>query len=154
MNFCVRTCGRRTPQPNTSRTNRTREKLKMTRNQVYPSRWLKAADLAPEGEQVTISNVTLEKIGEEREEKPVMAFGEIEKELVVNVTNWNSIAELTGEENSDDWPGHVIKLVRVRVPFGGKNVEAIRVEAADAKPRRSPPLKKPKPAQAEIAFDV
>jgi hypothetical protein len=124
----------------------------MTRSQVYPSRWLKAADLAPEGDQVTIRSVTVEQIGEERKQKPIISFDEIEKELVVNVTNWTNIAELTGEDDSDNWAGHAIKLVRVRVPFGGKNVEAIRVEAADTKPRRNLPLKKPKPA--EIAFDI
>ena len=103
----------------------------MTRNQVYPSRWLKAADLSSDGEQITIREVTVEEIGEEREKKPVMSFDELDKELVVNMTNWTSIEELTGENDSDKWAGHRIKLVRVRVPFGGKNVEAIRVEAAD-----------------------
>jgi hypothetical protein len=124
----------------------------MKRNQIFPSRWLRATDLAPEGQQVTIRNVTAEKIGEERKEKPIMSFDEIDKELVVNVTNWTSIAELTGEDDSDNWPGHVVKLVRVRVQYGAKTVDAIRVEADDAKPRRSPPVRKPKPA--EIAFDI
>jgi hypothetical protein len=90
---------------------------------------------------VTIRKVTVEEVGEERERKPVIAFDELQKELVVNVTNWNSIVEITGEEDSDNWPGHKIKLVRLRVPFGNKNVEAIRVEPADhVKPvRRSLP---------------
>lgn len=122
----------------------------MTRNQVYPSRWLKAADLSPDGEQITIREVTVEEIGEEREKKPVMSFDELDKELVVNMTNWTSIEELTGENDSDKWAGHAIKLVRVRVPFGGKNVEAIRVEPADPKPRRSLPAKA-KPAKAKQA---
>jgi hypothetical protein len=101
---------------------------------------------------VTIRKVTVEEVGEERERKPVIAFDELQKELVVNVTNWNSIVEITGEEDSDNWSGRKIKLVRLRVPFGNKNVEAIRVEAADAKQRRTLPVKKPK--QAEIAFDI
>ena len=122
----------------------------MIRNEVYPSRWLKAADLSPEGEQVTIRRVTMEEIGEEREKKPIMSFDDRDKELVLNVTNWDSIEELTGEHDSDKWAGHVIKLVRVRVPFGGKNVEAIRVEPADPKPRRSLPAKA-KPAKAKQA---
>ena len=46
----------------------------MTRNEVYPSRWLKAADLSPDGEQVTIRKVTVEEIGEEREKKPIISF--------------------------------------------------------------------------------
>ena len=127
----------------------------MTRNEVYPSRWLKAADLSPDGEQVTIRKVTVEEIGEEREKKPIISFDEIDKALVVNVTNWDTIEGLTGEHDSDKWTDHVIKLVRVRVPFGGKNVEAIRVEPADAKPRRSLPAKA---KQAELlavsSFDL
>jgi hypothetical protein len=123
----------------------------MTRNEVYPSRWLKAVDLSPDGDQVTIRKVTMEEIGEEREKKPIISFDDLDKELVVNVTNWDSIEGLTGEHDSDKWAGHVIKLVRVRVPFGGKNVEAIRVEPADAKPRRRLPAKS---KQAEPAFDL
>ena len=124
----------------------------MTRSQVYPSRWLNAVDLSPDGEQVTIRKVTMKEIGGKRERKPICAFEEIDKELVINLTNWTCIEELTGEADSDKWPGHVVKLVRVRVPYGGKNVEAIRVEAADAKLRRSLPLKKSN--QAEMAFDI
>jgi hypothetical protein len=120
-------------------------------DEIYPSRWLKAADLSPDGDQVTIRKVTMEEIGEERERKAIMSFDELDKELVVNKTNLNSIAELTSERNSDNWTGHVIKLVRVRVPFGGKNVEAIRVEAGDAKPQRR---LRAKAKLAEPAFDL
>jgi hypothetical protein len=76
----------------------------MTRNQIFPSRWLKASDLSREGQDVTIRKVTAEEIGEAREKKPICAFDEIDKELVVNVTNWN-ITELTGEDDSDNWAG-------------------------------------------------
>jgi hypothetical protein len=106
-------------------------------NQVFPSRWLKAANLEPDGEIVTIRKVAMQEVGEERELKPIMTFKETDKELVVNVTNWNSIAELTGEEDSDDWPGHVIKLVRCKVQFGAKTVDAIRIETPDEPVRQS-----------------
>lgn len=122
----------------------------MIRNEVFPSRWLKAADLSPEGDQVTIRKVTMEEIGEEREKKPIISFDDHDKELVVNVTNWDSIEELTGEYDSDKWTGHRIKLVRVRVQFGSKTVEAIRVEPADPKPHRSLPAKA-KPGKAKEA---
>ena len=103
----------------------------MKYNEIFPSRWLKAADLELDGKKVTIRKVTLEEIGEERERKPIMAFLETDKELVVNVTNWNSISELTGLDDSDDWLGHEIKLVRVKVQYGAKTVDAIRIEAPD-----------------------
>jgi len=106
-------------------------------NEVFPSRWLKPADLEPDGETVTIRKVTMEEIGEKRERKPIIAFDETDKELVVNITNWNSIAELSGEEDSDNWPGHVIKLVRSKVQYGAKTVDGIRIEAPDKPVERS-----------------
>jgi hypothetical protein len=109
----------------------------MKSNQVFPSRWLKAADLESDGETVTIGRVTMEEIGEERERKPVMSFDETDQCLVINLTNWNSIAELTGKDDSDDWPGRVIKLVRVKVQYGKKTVDAIRIETADEPVGRS-----------------
>jgi hypothetical protein len=39
-----------------------------------------------------------------------------------------------------DWPGKRIRLVRARVPFGGKIVDAIRIETATPKPK--PTLKR------------
>jgi hypothetical protein len=103
----------------------------MKSNQVFPSRWLKAAEISPEGEQVTIRAVRLEEVGEKKERKAVMSFDETDQLLVVNLTNWNSIFELTGKDDSDDWPGRKIKLVRVKAQFGKKTVDAIRIEAAD-----------------------
>ena len=100
-------------------------------SQIFPSRWLKAVELGPDGLELTIRKVTLEEVGEEREQKPVMAFDETDKELVLNITNWNSIADLTGKDDSDDWPGHKIKLVRSKVQYGSKTVDAIRIEAPD-----------------------
>jgi len=126
-------CGpRQSRHLNTGRTKRKNEnKQNMKLNQIYPSKYLNAADLSREGEDVTIRKVTIEEVGEERQRKPVIAFDERKRQLVVNKTNWNSIVEITGEEDSDNWPGYKIKLVRARVSFGTKNVEAIRVELAD-----------------------
>jgi hypothetical protein len=112
-------------------------------SQIFPSRWLKAADLGPDGETVTIRKITMELVGEDRENKPVITFDEIDKELVLNVTNANAIADVTGEDDSDNWPGQVIKLVRSRVQFGAKTVDAVRVEAPDEPVGRS--LRKTEP---------
>ena len=79
--------------------------------------------------------MTIEEIGENNETKPVIKFHELKTALICNVTNWNTIVELTGEEDSDNWPGKRIKLVSMRVPFGGKIVDAVRIEAATPKPK-------------------
>jgi hypothetical protein len=124
----------------------------MKRSDIYPSKYIKATDITADGQDVTISSVTLQEVGEDRETKPVIMFEELNRGVICNRTNWDSIADITGAPDSDDWQGRRIKLYRAKVPFGSKTVEAVRIEAADAKPRRSLPLKKPKPA--EIAFDI
>ena len=125
-------------------------------SQIFPSRWLKAIDLGADGETATIRKVTMEEVGEERERKPVMTFDEIDKELVLNVTNANAIAGVTGKDDSDDWPGQVIKLVRCKVQFGAKTVDAIRIEAPDEPGGRSPGKTKsvPKQQAAEVDREV
>jgi hypothetical protein len=123
-------------------------------NEVFPSRWLKAADLSPDLETVTMRKVAMKEVGEERERKPVMTFDEIDKELVLNITNWNSIAELTGEDDSDAWPGFKIKLVRTKVQYGAKTVDAIRVESADPPKRPVKKLTKRTPAPAPAGREL
>jgi hypothetical protein len=115
--------------------------LVMKRDEVFPSRWLKAADVGRDGfdGNVTIKGVSWEEIGEEREEKAVVAFEKLDKELVLNVTNWDRIVELTGQDDSDNWAGYRIRLIRVKVPYGGKTVDAIRIDPPDPdKPKPAP----------------
>jgi hypothetical protein len=103
----------------------------MKSTQIFPSRWLKPADLESDSEHFTVKKVVMEEVGEKRESKPVMTFKETDKALILNFTNWNSIAELTGKDDSDDWPGHKIKLVRVKLQIRKEIVDAIRIEAPD-----------------------
>lgn len=109
----------------------------MTRKDAFPSSWINATSVDPEGEEVTIREVTREKVGvgEKKEELPVIRFDERDDRLVCRITNWNSIVELTGEENSDNWVGKRIKLVRVRVECRGEMRDGVRIQAA--KPRLS-----------------
>lgn len=111
----------------------------MTRKDAFPSSWINATSVEPEGEEVTIREVTLESVGEKKEELPVIRFDERDDRLVCRITNWNSIVELTGEEDSDNWVGKRIKLVRVRVECRGEMRDGVRIQAA--KPRLS--LKRP-----------
>jgi hypothetical protein len=126
----------------------------MKSNEVFPSRWLKAADLNPDGENVTIRKVTMEEVGEERERKPVMAFNEIDRELVLNITNWTAIADLSGKDESDDWPGCRIKLIKAKVQYGAKTVDAIRVESADPPKKPVKKLTKRTPESAPVGREL
>jgi hypothetical protein len=94
--------------------------------EVFPSRFLNAADLNGHAPVVTIARVELQTVG--KEQKPVVYFEGKEKAIVLNRTNFVAIVELTGEDDTDQWPGHRIKLVVTKVDFQGRRVPAIRVE--------------------------
>lgn len=97
-----------------------------TRDELFPSKWLKAADLPEDGQVLTITGLTQEPIGEEGLTKPVISFREVRKALVLNPTNYDLIAEWHGPD-TDTWYGKRIKLYRTRVRFGDKMVDATRV---------------------------
>jgi len=95
---------------------------------VFTGRYLKAADLGEKTPIVTIKNVKLENI--EDEAKLIVFFERVPRGLVLNKTNANAIADICGTRNYDDWNGYQIKLIKVKVDFQGKRVDAIRVEPA------------------------
>jgi hypothetical protein len=104
----------------------------MKRGDVFPSKWLKASDIEDDT-TVTISNVVKEDMPDDESEKSVVYFRELEKGLILNITNWNVIEALTGEEDSDNWEGHQITLFTTEVDFKGKQVEAIRIRTKPKK---------------------
>ena len=97
---------------------------------LYPSKYLTAADVMAAGGHmdVTIESVAQEAVGREREMKPVVALRGERKGLVLIKTNATTIAELTGSEDPQDWPGHRVRLIVVKVESGGKRVDGIRIE--------------------------
>ena len=103
----------------------------MKTNDVFPSRWLKAEDLDTGDTTVTIRQVKLEKFeqqGKPDEQKPAAYFDELDKALILNKTNWKTLVDLTGEDESDQWTGHRITLTVVDVDAFGDIVHAIRIK--------------------------
>ena len=98
-------------------------------DQLYPSRYLRCADLDGKPMRVTISDITREDIN--GESKVLLSFAE-GKQLILNKTNARSIAKILGDETSA-WHGHSIMLVPPVVDFKGDSVDAIRVKAAPAR---------------------
>jgi hypothetical protein len=107
---------------------------------AFPSNFLKAADLQGRRVIATISHVTFEDIG-----KPVVYFKGKEKGLVLNKTNGNMIAEVTGDDDTDNWSGVSIVLYPTRVDFQGKRVDAIRVDKPEPGQRQAAPAPPPPP---------
>src|SRR5262245_21369938 len=95
-----------------------------TRNELFPSRFLTAADLKGRPHGVVIEEVTREDVGGEN--KPVIRFRDRTKGLVLNVTNYDAIAKRHGNE-TDDWNGKAVTICPTKVDFKGKRVDAIRI---------------------------
>ena len=83
--------------------------------------------------QVTIDKIVDENVGIDdnpADEKPVLYFKELDKGLVLNWTNGERIAEVTDQDDMDQWCGHSIVLYfDPDVTFSGKKVGGIRVQA-------------------------
>ena len=101
-------------------------------NDAFPSKYLKAADLKGKSVALTVTKVASENIGDDL--KLVVFFKGTDKGLVLNKTNANSIAAVTGSGDTDDWTGKKITLFPTKVEFQGKRVPAIRVEEPDDAP--------------------
>ena len=101
-----------------------------TRNELFPSKYLKAGDLQAAQVAVTIASLEIEEVGMDKEEKPVLHFNSTKKAMVLNLTNYNSIAEMFGEE-TDQWTGKQIVLFPTVTQFGNKMVDAIRIKPVE-----------------------
>jgi len=124
----------------------------MNRAELYPSRFLKHADLKGRPCVVVIEDLTLEDIDEEKQ-KPVLHFKNRQKGLVLNATNFDMIADSYGDE-SDSWIGQPVELYPTRVPFKGKQVDAIRVRIPTAKVEPPKPVPVKPTAAAEMNDDI
>jgi hypothetical protein len=124
-----------------------KQKAQMKRSDAYPSKFFKAADYDDDWKMtVEIELARMEEIGADgkKTEKLVVYFRRVKQGLVSGPTIFDQIADVTGEDDSDDWKGHRIELFRDTTFFGGKQVPAIRVRAVGEQPKKKmSPKKKP-----------
>lgn len=124
----------------------------MNVNEAFPSKYLRAADLGNATPIVTIANVTMENVGEDR--RIVVYFVGKDKGLVLNKTNANAIADILGSEDTDNWLEGRIKLVTAKVDYQGKRVAAIRIEEAPHAPAATATRKPQPPVEAPDDSDI
>src|SRR5260370_29080857 len=121
----------------------------MKRNEGFHSKYLKAAALGGKPAVVKISRVSYETLkspeGKEQN-KTVLAFAGTAKLLPLNMTNWDAVANVAGDD-TDDWVGKKIELYPTTTQMGSKIVECVRM-------RRPSAQKEPKlPAVADDDLD-
>jgi hypothetical protein len=99
-----------------------------TKNDVFPSRYLKAADL-DEPIVLTVSEAPLEelKYQERAEKKVVMYFKQTNKVFPLNKVNWDSMEKITGKSDSDDWAGCKVELYPTQTEMSGETVDCVRI---------------------------
>jgi len=122
----------------------------MKLHEVFPSQWLKAADLDGQARLVTIEGCRLEAVEEGKPAKPVLQLHGLTQGLVLNKTNGESIAAFLGDD-LDRWPGQKIVLVPAETDFQGKRVPCIRIRPP--KPQGTSATAKPAPARASKAAE-
>jgi hypothetical protein len=100
----------------------------MKMSDLFPSKYVKAADLNGKHITLTIKELRVEEMGHgsEKERKAVIYFERATKGLVLNRTNAMIIASLYGDE-SDDWRGCRITIYPTKVRAFGSMQDAIRV---------------------------
>jgi hypothetical protein len=111
----------------------------MKLSDAFPSRFLKAADLGGKPVVVEIADAVeepLKGLDGKTTNKVVLYFKNKKKALALNRTNFESVADVTGEADSDDWIGHEIELFPTATEMAGKRTDCIRIRAV-----KRPPLK-------------
>jgi len=123
----------------------------MRKGEALPGKYLSKDDF-PQETLVTIRKVAMEEIkvvDGPNEHKPVLYFAnpsnptlDTSRGIVLNVGNWDACEAITGELDSDDWPGHdIVVYVDPSVMFGGKMVGGLRIRAPKkTQVQEEPPL--------------
>jgi hypothetical protein len=129
--------------------NRNEEDLNMIRDEVFPSKYLKAADLKGKPRIVTIERTPYEPLkgldGKDNQ-KIVLYFENVPKSLPLNATNFDAVCDATGFPDTEDWPGQQIELYPTKTTMGGKTVDCIRIRRPSSRPMAAPvPPPPPKP---------
>jgi hypothetical protein len=106
-------------------------------NAVYPSRFVKAADLQGRTIRARISHVDLEDVSGDGEQKPVLYLAGKVKGLVLNRTNGQALAAELGPE-TEKWAGAEIELFPMKVSFQGRLTDAVRIRALKSEPGKLP----------------
>lgn len=105
---------------------------------LFPSKYIKAADLR--GKRVPVTIESIDPRGElkgkngKSETKPIVTLKGKDKEWVLNKTNASAIAKVYGNEVTS-WLGKTVVLYGTRIQAGGEEVDAVRVDEAETRKR-------------------
>lgn len=119
----------------------------MNINEVFDSKYLRAADLKGQTPICTITKIDMQDM-KDGQVKPCIYLNHKDKGLVLNKTNANMIAKLYGPE-TDAWIGKKIMLITAWVEYQGDTVEAIRIRPPNMDPMAAQAPMEPPPPRGE-----
>ena len=125
----------------------------MNVNNAFPSQYLKASDLGTNVVIVTIAHVTIEPVGQNKDQKPVVYFEGKQKGMVLNRINSKKITEIAGTPETDEWTGVRVALFATTTEFAGDTVECLRVKVPLPQRVVAPKPPAPKLVTAPAEFD-
>ena len=130
----------------------------MTRDEVFQSKYLKAADLKGKPRIVPIESAryeTLKGLDGKETRKIVLYFDNVPKSLPLNATNFDAVCDATGCPDTEDWPGQRIELYPTKTPMGGQLVDCIRIRPPSApRPAAAAPPQPPPPPIGEMNDEI
>lgn len=102
--------------------------------------YIKAEDLGGRAVRVSIERVTIEEIKSDgkTEKKLVAHFAGKDKGLVLNRTNADTLNEIFGTDDYDEWTGPIV-LFPDTTMFGGKKVPCVRLRSNNGTSAPPPP---------------
>ncbi len=111
----------------------------MKKSDVFPSKYIKVADLNGGEVEATVSSVEWERVGDD--EKAVVYFkGNKVKPLPLNKTNFEAIEAIAGDEETDNWGGSRVVLFPTTTKMHGVLTPCIRLRGQSiAEPPRVSP---------------
>jgi hypothetical protein len=106
----------------------------MKLNEMFPHKYATGEDLAGKAVTVTITRIVAERMRPNQAspevEKFVIYFQETKRGVVLGRPLAKQIAQITGQDDTDNWPGHKVTLYPEAVTVAGVNRVAIRAKAA------------------------
>jgi hypothetical protein len=130
--------------------------MNITFDQMFPSKWLKVADLNGKPQKVTIAGLTHELL-QDGDKKWCLHFRGTEKIFGLNNTNGSTVRDLFGEPSN--WVNQQIILYPTITDFKGKPTPCIRIRgvseaAATAVEMQAPPAHVTAvPGEPAVSFD-
>jgi hypothetical protein len=115
----------------------------VSKTDVFPSKYLKAADLKGQPVVLKISRAPLESLEYQgrQEDKVVLHFEGTKKMLPLNITNFDGVCDATGLSDTDEWPGQKIEVFPTTCEMKGKTIDCIRIRKPGGGVKKAAPAK-------------